>query len=137
MPWIYSISKHTFSYPGLPDASDGIYCGGGIAPFHNPLLVNNPGACNETNLGPLPPGTWIMESIADDPKTGPETIVLVPDAGTTKLCQSLNRGPMSFRIHGDSLANPGQGSEGCIVAPRDFRVNVLWGSADKEIIVVP
>lgn len=138
MPWLYSISKHTFSYPGLPDVSEGVYAGGGLPNSNHALVVNNPAACDQVNLGPIPPGTWTMTALlATGVDTGPETIVLIPDAGTTSLCQMLGRGPTSFRIHGDSIGNPGQGSEGCIVAPRDFRVNVLWGGADKTIIVVP
>lgn len=138
MSWLYSISKHTFSYPGLSDVSEGVYSGGGVPPAHNSFLVNAPEACKIQNFGPIPPGTWTMAAlVATGEKTGPDTIILTPDGATAALCGALNRQPSSFRIHGDSIANPGQGSDGCIVAPRDFRVKVLWLSADKTIIVVP
>jgi len=40
----------------------------------------------------------------------------------------------SFRIHGDSIKNPGTASHGCIIAPRSVREKIIAGT-DKKLIV--
>jgi hypothetical protein len=65
----------------------------------------------------------------DSPNTGPCTLVLVPDAGTDTCGRS------EFRIHGDSIANPGTASHGCIILPRAVR-DLIWASGDRALEVV-
>ena len=80
-------------------------------------------------VGPIPRGQWIITGWKDSPKTGPKTLVLVPAPGT----EACGRG--DFRIHGDSIANPGTASHGCIILPRAVR-DAIWASGDRALEVV-
>jgi hypothetical protein len=98
---------------------------------------NNPAYIAEVDKGPIPPGNWIaVRLIEDDPQTGEYTIVLEPaDKETLDSVVALGRGPYSFRMHGDDIANPGHGSDGCIVAPRPVREE-FWESPDHSLRVI-
>jgi hypothetical protein len=39
-----------------------------------------------------------------------------------------------FLVHGDSIANPGEASEGCIIMPHGVRVNWLQTGDTIEVI---
>jgi hypothetical protein len=80
---------------------------------------NNPDMQNVSKTGPLPQGMYRMAGVKDDPKTGPFTIVLEPLAGNEMFGRS------AFRIHGDSVRDPGNASEGCIcISPRSLRAGI-------------
>jgi len=76
---------------------------------------NNPIMQSAQGVGPIPRGKWMMVGVKDSPNTGPFSIVLEPCEGTDALGRS------AFRIHGDSVANPGTASHGCIILPRKVR----------------
>lgn len=90
---------------------------------------NNPDAQASVGIGPIPRGKWRMSSVKDSPNTGPFTIVLEPEVGTD------TEGRGDFRIHGDSIANPGSASHGCIILARAIR-EAIWNSGDHELVVV-
>lgn len=90
---------------------------------------NNPAAQGKRGIGPIPRGKWKMTYVKNSPNTGPFTIVLVPLAGTDTLGRS------EFRIHGDSIKNPGKASYGCIILGRAIR-DKIWKSNDRIIEVI-
>lgn len=91
---------------------------------------NNPAMQAAQGVGPIPRGRWKIVSVGDRPdSTGPFTIVLEPAPGTDTCGRS------AFRIHGDSVANPGSASHGCIILPRPIR-NRIWASGDRDLDVV-
>jgi hypothetical protein len=90
---------------------------------------NNPAAENAPGIGPIPAGLWKMTGVKNSPNTGPFTIVLEPDDKTDNLGRS------AFRIHGDSIKNPGTASHGCIILPRAVREKI-YGSDDHELQVI-
>lgn len=108
--------------------------------FHNDTLLfdgysgyqqgkNNPSMQNVRGMGPVPQGLWHIGGVYDSPKTGPCTIVLVPDSATNTY------GRDGFRIHGDSIKAPGTASHGCIILPRFVRQQIV-ASPDKLLTVV-
>jgi len=78
--------------------------------------------------GPLPRGTYRIEPPTDIGGTGPYSLPLTP-LNVATMC---NRD--SFRIHGDSIRDPGTASKGCIIANKKPRVKI-WESGDRELIV--
>lgn len=90
---------------------------------------NNPSMQAAVGVGPIPRGLWKMIDMRDSPNTGRMTIVLEPMAGTD------TKGRSAFRIHGDSIADPGTASHGCIVLPRPVRQRI-WDSGDRMLEVV-
>jgi hypothetical protein len=91
---------------------------------------NNPALQGVRNLGPIPVGKWRMANVINSPHTGPFTIILEPASNTETFGRS------AFRIHGDSIKDPGSASHGCIIAPRPTR-ETMWHSQDREVEVVP
>jgi hypothetical protein len=80
---------------------------------------NNPEMQNVVKTGPLPQGMYRMAGTKNDPKTGPFTIILEPLDGNEMFGRS------AFRIHGDSVRDPGNASEGCIcISPRSLREGI-------------
>ncbi len=94
-----------------------------------PAGKNNPDMQNVADTGPLPRGTYTIEAPQDSPHTGPYTLDLTPDPNNDMFGRS------QFRIHGDSIENPGTASEGCIVTVRPVRVEI-WTSGDHTLEVV-
>jgi len=87
---------------------------------------NNPDMQDVKKTGPIPRGLWRMTGVKNSPKTGPFTIVLVPEAGTDA------RGRSEFRVHGDNRT--GTASEGCIILPRPIR-DRLWENRAKAPLI--
>jgi hypothetical protein len=106
---------------------NGTFYGKGYAGFGTGK--NSPSMQAAKGIGPIPRGKWLMTGVKDSPNTGPFTIVLEPFPDTQTFGRS------AFRIHGDSIRNPGTASHGCIILPRALR-NRIWGSGDHEIEVV-
>ena len=61
-------------------------------------------------------------------QTGPFTIILIPYPSNVMF------GREGFRIHGDNVRDPGNGSDGCIVIDRIIRQQI-WNGADHRLIV--
>ncbi|WP_434461823.1 tlde1 domain-containing protein [Serratia plymuthica] len=78
--------------------------------------------------GPLPRGKYKIGAPYASVNTGRYTIPLTPTS-TGNMC---NRD--AFKIHGDSLKNPGKASKGCIIANPKYREEI-WNSGDRELIV--
>lgn len=81
------------------------------------------------DTGPIPRGKWIITEVYDSERVGPFALKLEPAPGTKTFGRS------AFRIHGDSIAHPGEASDGCIVVPRTARKRV-WDSGDRELLVI-
>lgn len=91
---------------------------------------NNPAMQAAKGIGPIVCGAWTLTGVRDSANTGPFTITIEPKPGT----DTMGRG--DFRIHGDSIANPGTASHGCIILPRNVRERI-WASGDRDLVVVP
>jgi hypothetical protein len=122
MSWTWSESAGTMS-----DANGDVV---GIGYSGSGFDKNNPSAAGMSGLGPIPCGSWSMDGIENNGPTGPFTIILNPEPGTDTLGRS------EFRIHGDSISDPGNASHGCIILPRPVREQI-WNSSDHDLIVVP
>ena len=90
---------------------------------------DNDNDVKEIGVGPIPWGMWDIVNLIDSPETGPCTLVLQPQEGTDTWGRS------AFRIHGDSITDPGNASHGCIVLPRIVRTEI-WASNDHVLHVV-
>lgn len=91
---------------------------------------NNPDAQEARSIGPIPRGDWrITKVVQRHAKLGPYVIHLEPEPGTD------TRGRSAFRIHGDSIRNPGTASHGCIIVGRAVR-ELIWNSGDHLLRVV-
>ncbi len=85
--------------------------------------LNNPAMENVRGVGPIPSGPWRIGSPYDHDRKGPVTMRLTPDGHAA-------HGRTGFLIHGDSLSNPGDASEGCIVLPRGIRETIANSGID-------
>ncbi|OTA14149.1 hypothetical protein Xvie_03954 [Xenorhabdus vietnamensis] len=105
--------------------------------YHNDKLVyrggysgkgkhkNDPGSEHIANWGPIPRGRYTIGGYTNS--KGDMTIHLEP-------CDCNNMyGRTLFRIHGDSIKNPGQASEGCIIVGKHARREVI-DSMDRELV---
>jgi hypothetical protein len=88
---------------------------------------NRPASQAVPNQGPIPRGAWVIGGYTSS--KGPLTITLTPKPETNTF------GRTNFRIHGDSITNPGNASEGCIVLEFRTRQNIACSSdLDLEVI---
>jgi hypothetical protein len=78
--------------------------------------------------GPIPRGLWIIHAAFDHPHLGPVAMPLEPYPETNTFGRS------AFFIHGDSIAQPGGASHGCIVMPRATR-ELIAESEDHDLCV--
>ncbi len=90
---------------------------------------NNPSLQSAVGIGPIPQGKWTIVERYDSKNVGPYALKLEPVAGTKTFGRS------AFRIHGDSIKNPGTASHGCIILPRIIRTKI-WTSGDRDLTVV-
>jgi len=90
---------------------------------------NNHSAQKVVGIGPIPEGMWTIEKPYHSKNTGPYTLGLSPVKGTKTFERS------AFRIHGDSIKNPGTASHGCIILPRYIRERI-WDSGDTVLEVI-
>lgn len=118
--WIWDQSKGEL-------LRDGVFFANGYSGAE--LGKNNPAMQAAVGVGPIPRGTWTMTGVESGGPTGPLTIVLEPCAGTDTCGRS------AFRIHGDSISDPGNASHGCIILPRPIRERI-WDSLDHALEVV-
>ena len=95
----------------------------------NGLGKNNPDMQNVHNVGPLPRGLYrIQKPIQQDIKVGHYAIPLAPSMDNQMFGRS------AFMWHGDSMAHPGEASEGCIVSSLSARIDA-WESGDHDLTV--
>jgi len=90
---------------------------------------NNPALQQVHAVGPIPCGDWTIGHPHDTKDHGPYVMRLDPNRGTETFGRS------GFLMHGDSLTDPGNASEGCIVTDRDTRRRVFQ-SADTTLQVI-
>lgn len=95
----------------------------------SPAGKNNPAMQNVPFVGPIPRGAYTVGDPHDSPKTGTFTLDLTPDATNQMF------GRDEFRMHGDSIKDPGTASDGCIIMPRTVR-DTVWQSVDHRLQVV-
>ena len=103
------------------------YSGGNLG--KNPEGRNNPALQDKACIGPLPEGLYTFGEPVLQSHLGPFAIPLMPDPSNNMF------GRNSFYCHGDSIANPGDASEGCVIIPRAVR-NAMWESSDHRLQVV-
>ncbi|MET1536748.1 tlde1 domain-containing protein [Burkholderia sola] len=122
MPWQYSQSTGQLTQGAGPAVGRG-YSGRGAG-------QNNPQMQNRVGMGPIPTGSYSIGAPFHHHHAGDYTMRLTPNAGTDTQHRS------GFMIHGDSVAHPGQASDGCIILDRRARERI-WSSGDRQINVVP
>lgn len=89
------------------------------------LGKNNPAMEDVQGVGPIPKGFWRIGTAYTSQRVGPVTIPLYRlDAEPIDDIDQVT-GRSAFRIHGDSVANPGAASRGCIILPRHIRERIL------------
>lgn len=96
----------------------------------NGLGKNNHGMQGIRQVGPIPCGLWTIGAPYDSKNVGPFALKLTPKEGTETFGRS------DFRIHGDSIKEPGTASHGCIILQRLVR-QLIWDSGDRDLQVVP
>lgn len=89
---------------------------------------NRPESEHLRALGPIPRATYTIGAPYDSEKVGPFCLRL-----TTA---ELIHGRSALLIHGDSIKEPGNASNGCIILNRKIR-NLIWDSGDRTLCVVP
>jgi len=90
---------------------------------------NDPSKQCVKDTGPIPRGYYDIGEAQTHPKLGPVAIPLQPDPGND-MC-----GRDDFWFHGDSVADPGSASRGCIIMTRKTREKVDEND-DKRLRVV-
>jgi hypothetical protein len=96
----------------------------------NPEGINQPLKQAIPDVGPIPCGFYAIGAPVEDPETGPYTLPLTPDPKNEMYGRS------EFKMHGDSIKNPGFASKGCIVLPLVAR-EMIGESNDHSLQVVP
>lgn len=89
---------------------------------------NNPSMQNVHNVGPIPCGHYTIQPPIDSPDHGPFAMHLLPNPTNEMFKRS------AFMIHGDSVAHPGEASEGCIITSRVSR-QAIWNSGIRALYV--
>lgn len=114
--YIYSQSSGDFS-KNVPSADSlTTFIAKGYSGYQ--IGKNNPKMENVEGVGPIPRGIYYIGDAYDHPKLGKFTMNLVAQPGTEEFGRS------AFRIHGDSVENPGEASHGCIILPRPIREQI-------------
>lgn len=118
--WTYNQSNGNLS-------RDGELIGTGYSGFDTGR--NDPACEAEPNVGPIPRGVWAIGTLFSSETHGPDCLHLLPMEGTDTFGRS------GFLMHGDSIQHPGSASHGCIIMPRQVRLQVAE-SGDTELEVV-
>lgn len=99
-----------------------------------PGYKNDPTKQHLKGLGPIPRGKWKITEKYDSKNVGPFTLKLqAVDVRFDDVHDVTGRS--AFRIHGDSIRNPGSASNGCIILSRHVR-ELIWNSGDRDLEVV-
>lgn len=126
MSWVYEQKTGELRNPQGQLVATG-YAGGNCG--KNPEGKNNPDMQNCKAIGPLPVGAYTFCTPLLQSHLGPYAIPLIPAPGNEMFGRS------GFYMHGDSIAEPGAASEGCIIMPRAVR-EACWASADHSLEVI-
>jgi hypothetical protein len=118
--WIYEQLTGDLRYDGKVVASG--YSGHGE---HK----NDPSAQSMHNVGPIPVGYYTIGAPHETATHGPYVLTLTP----YEQNQMFSRA--GFLIHGDSKAEPGAASQGCVIMGRSVR-EAIWQSNDRTLKVV-
>jgi hypothetical protein len=86
---------------------------------------------NVANAGPIPQGNYAIGAPIDleGGPCGPYVLPLTPAPANQMF------GRFGFLIHGDSIAQPGTASRGCVILSRAIR-EAIAASGDRELTVV-
>ncbi|ADG17543.1 conserved hypothetical protein [Paraburkholderia atlantica] len=124
MVWTYSQKSGQLWHNDAPIAGGNAsgYSGKGAG-------KNNPIMQAKSSTGPIPRGEYRITEPFNHAHAGRYTLRLEPAIGTQTFGRS------GFMIHGDSLKNPGNASEGCIIFPLLIRQRI-WNSGDTLLEVV-
>ncbi|WP_083438396.1 tlde1 domain-containing protein [Caldimonas brevitalea] len=121
MVWQYEVTaRKLYRDNQLIASGPGVYAGRG-------LHKNKPTSEHIQDWGPIPRGRWRIDGTSNS--KGPVTIILNPAPGT------YTYGRTAFRIHGDSVGDPGNVSHGCIIVGRPVR-DMIVASGDRDLEVV-
>ncbi len=90
--------------------------------------LNNSGAQNQPDVGPLPQGNYTVGAPRNGGRTGPMSRPLTPSSDNSMF------GRHSFFIHGDNDARNHSASNGCPILPRNCRERIPVG---ETLRVVP
>lgn len=96
---------------------------------------NNPGAQTRRAVGPIPRGFWRIGAAYNSANTGPLTIPVYKLDDIPGDDVDAITGRSAFRIHGDSIARPGEASKGCIIVNRAVR-DAIIATRDEILWVV-
>jgi hypothetical protein len=120
MPWKYDQASGALTHDGEMIATG--YAG-------KPPSKNIPADQDKPFLGPLPRGGYtIGQPVANGGHMGPYVLPLTPDPANDMF------GRDGFFIHGDSITDPGDASDGCIVLNRQWRTMIA--QSDDTLLVV-
>ena len=75
---------------------------------------NNPKMDHVKSVGPIPKGDWVIGLPYNSQRIGRYALPLYQHGHNSK-------GRNYFRIHGDSISNPGEASKGCMIHPLTIR----------------
>ncbi len=122
MSWTYQQSTGNLTNPNGALAEVG-YSGNGI-------YKNDPASQCVKDHGPIPVGLYaIGPLIPSGGHLGPNVMELTPDP-ENEMC-----GRGGFFMHGDSISDPGNASDGCIIMSHNTRLAVAgWGDNQLEVI---
>ncbi len=84
-----------------------------------PGATNDPLQQNVPNVGPIPRGDYDIGTGVDNPKTGLQSLPLMPTPSNNQFPST--RDPNSFLMHGDNGKNNQSASEGCIICSLNTR----------------
>jgi hypothetical protein len=120
MTWKYDQATGALSHDGEMIATG--YSGAGAC-------MNVPADQNMPFAGPIPQGSYtIGQPVMNGGHLGPYVLPLVPSPANNMF------GRDGFFIHGDSVAAPGNASNGCIVFNREWRT-LIAQSSDSMLVV--
>lgn len=120
MPWMWSQGQGELRRPDGSLAARG-YSGKG-------QWKNVPSAECLHDKGPIPKGLYFIGTAINTVTHGPFVLPLTPSPANTMW------GRAGFLIHGDSIVDPGNASEGCIILPRAIREAIAI-SGDTDLAV--
>jgi hypothetical protein len=126
MSWTFEISTGKLYDPNGICVASG-YSGGNQG--KNPEGIDNPADEPLKDIGPLPEGLYTLGEPVPQSHLGAFAVPLVPDPSNEMF------GRADFYCHGDSVANPGCASKGCVIVPRQVR-EAMWKSNDHQLRVV-
>ena len=118
--WTYRVTSGEMIRPEGTTLCNG-YSGKG--PFKN-----DPNSEALHNRGPIPQGRYFIGDPIDTVTHGPYVLPLTPSP------DNIMYGRDGFLIHGDSITDPGNASEGCIVLAHQYRIAISI-SGDYDLLV--